>query len=102
MKFYQVRASQLAHLDEFVNMVTTDLCTEVEKKWIEYKSMSIYEKDRIQQFHFIEEKANVFSIYENLANIVVNNICKKRKKKISIITGNAGGGKSTLFSKICL
>lgn len=102
VRFYKVKASQLDQLDEFVNMVKTDLLECFNNEWETMAKMTVYEKDNYHQWQYLTEKEQYFYVGQDFAERMVEKLEQQTyDSRMMVLTGEAGSGKSTCFSRIC-
>ncbi|MCD8366162.1 MAG: DUF4062 domain-containing protein, partial [Clostridiales bacterium] len=101
IRFYKAayRDGQVEGLDDFVKMVQEDLGAQFAAEWSAFEQMHPYQKDALSQWNYLKSKAAAFSAFGGFAADLRERIAANR---LTVVTGTAGSGKTTLFARVCM
>ena len=97
VKTYRVRwnGKGFDGIREFAETVASDIAAFMRPAWEKTDALSPFDRDRLQQWTFIEEKAGMFRARRTDADALMNLAVRR---PVTIVKGDVGSGKSTLFS----
>ncbi len=90
----------LVGADEFARMLSDDLYKLMRPEWERNAEATPFERERYIQNKYVEEKSEYYSGRERVIEELVLGI--KEGKRLTIIKGASGTGKSTLFSALAM
>lgn len=93
--------STITGLSSFSELVKSDLTEILQKEWKEKENLHLYEKENIAQWNYIQEKDAPFCAREKFSDEIAGRLLLASGDRLLAVTGDAGIGKSTLFSHIC-
>ena len=82
---------------EFAHMLAEDIKEMLMPQWLEYEKLTPFQKERMTHYTFISEKSEMFRARKKEADELIRHI---KTEPVTIIKGEVGSGKSTLFSYI--
>ncbi len=102
VKEYTARYSEgkLQGIREFAEMLAEDLKEKLTPSWETYASLLPAEKEAASHWSYIENKNAMFRANRGFAEYLFNEITSGRR--YTVIRGETGSGKSTLFSKLAV
>lgn len=86
--------------EQFAEFVTEDIKKMLEKDWQAYGELSEFEKDQLAQWDLVQQKAGQFAAREAFVDQCIREL--KEGRKMLVIQGGAGSGKSTLMSRLAV
>lgn len=84
-------------LQQFAEMLVSDIKNLLTPQWQLTEKMTPYEREKYKHLDYIANKANLFYARQDDADRIINEIVNN---PVTIIKGEPGSGKSTLFSHL--
>jgi tetratricopeptide (TPR) repeat protein/GTPase SAR1 family protein len=95
---YDPENDRMTGLDEFCEMVLSDLCTLLEKQWCE-DNRTWQERSMLSSWLYLDNKAVHFSALYDLCDMMKQRLSDDNTR-ILILKGESGSGKSTIIAKL--